>query len=91
MGSGPTKTGREESDRGTRQVRVFEDVGEMISWIIRIEGGTTASLLDPMIRAEITARYLKHEDAIDKIKAAENALKKIENDARDQAKKKPKK
>lgn len=71
---------RDEGDRGTRQIRVFEDLGEMISWIIRVEGGTTANLLDPMIRAQILARYTKHQDVIAKLKAAEEAVRRVEEE-----------
>jgi hypothetical protein len=83
---------RDESEKGTRQVRVFDDVGEMISWIIKIEGGTTAALLDPMIRDGVVARYRRHEEAIKKIRAAEEELEKALQEAKSQAgsrKKKP--
>lgn len=82
-----TKPVRDENEDATRQVRVFEDIGDMVSWIVRVEGCKTANLLDPMIRAEVTARYLKHKDVIDKIRAAEEALAKVESDAKQQAKK----
>ena len=77
----------DDGDAGTRQVRVFEDVGEMISWIIRVEGGKTANLLDPMIRAQVTARYQKHREVIDKIRAAEEALERVETEAKQAARK----
>ncbi len=77
------KTSDEE---GTRQVRVFEDVGEMISWIIRVEGGKTANLLDPMIRSQVTARYQKHKEVIDKIRAAEEELERVEAEAKQSVK-----
>jgi|GEM_PF-6363025 len=87
MAHSSTKPVRDENEEATRQVRVFEDIGDMVSWIVRVEGCKTANLLDPMIRAEVTARYLKHKDVIDKIRAAEEALAKVESDAKQQAKK----
>lgn len=73
---------KDEGEKGSRQVRVMDDVGEMISWIIRVEGGTTATLLDPMIRAQVTARYKKHEVVIQKIKEAQETLDKVEREAK---------
>lgn len=81
-GARMAKTGRPttgEGDRGTRQVRVMEDIAEMCGWIVRVEGGTTAQLLDPMVRAEIEARYERHRAAIEKIRAAEEELRKVED------------
>lgn len=73
---------RKVEERGTRQIRVNEDLGEMISWIIRIEGGSTATLLDPMIRAQIVARFTRYEGVVEKMRAAEAALQKAEEEAR---------
>jgi hypothetical protein len=73
---------RDATDETTKQVRVFEDVGEMISMIVRVEGGTTANLLDPLIRPQITARYNRHREAIEKIRAAEKELERAEQDAK---------
>jgi hypothetical protein len=82
-----SKAKQDDGEAGTRQVRVMEDLGEMISWIIRVEGGKTANLLDPMIRAQITARYQKHKEVIEKIRAAEDNLNRIEEEAKQAAKK----
>lgn len=93
LGTRMAKAGRpklDDSDRGTKQVRVFEDLAEMISWIVRIEGGTTANLLDPMIRAEVESRYERHRAAIEKIRAAEDELRKVETEAIRQSQKKRK-
>lgn len=88
----PKRTGRPKKgsgERGTKHVRVFEDAAEMIGWIVRIEGGSSATLLDPMIRAQLAARYLKHKDVIDKIRAAEEAAQKAVDEAINEAEKKP--
>ncbi len=69
-------------DKSSHQIRVNADLGEMIAWIVRVEDTTSAQLLDPMIRAQIRTRYEKHQAVIDRLKAAENALKKAEDEAR---------
>lgn len=79
------KSETEPMGEATRQVRVFEDMGEMISWIVRVEGGTTANLLDPMIRVQIEAKYAKHRAVIDKIKAADDELQRVEKEAKQRA------
>ena len=78
----PRMAKQDDGEAGTRQVRVFEDVGEMISWIVRVEGVKTSNLLDPMIRAQVTARYQKHKEVIEKIRAAEEALERVETEAK---------
>jgi hypothetical protein len=82
---------KKDDERGTRQVRVYEDIGDMISWIIRVEGGTTASLLDPLVRAEVTERFLRHKEKIERLKQAEDALRKVEEEVKRQASQTPKK
>lgn len=69
-------------DKASHQIRVKPDLGEMIAWIVRVEDTTTAQLLDPMLRAQIQTRYKKHEAAIEKIKVAEEALAKVEEEAK---------
>lgn len=78
----------EKAEKGTHQIRVNPDLGEMISWIIRIEGGTTAVLLDPMLRAQVTARYKKYEAEIKKLKDAEEKMRKVEAEVKEQLKQK---
>lgn len=79
---------KDEGDHGTRQVRVFEDIAEMVSWIVRVEGGTTAKVIDPLVRAQLTVRYLKHKDVIDKIKKAEDEARRVEEEAISEGEKK---
>jgi hypothetical protein len=69
-------------DKASHQIRVNADLGEMIAWIVRVEETTTAQLLDPMLRAQIVARYKKIEAAVEEIKAAEQALAKVEEEAK---------
>ena len=63
---------KSDGDQATRHVRLFEDIAEWVKWVVRVEGGSSAQLLDPLIRAPILARYKKHEKAIEAIKAAES-------------------
>lgn len=67
-----------EGPANTRLIRAFEDIADMIAWIVRVEGGTTANLIDPMLRPEVTARYQKHEETVNRIKKAEDELRKVE-------------
>ena len=61
-----------ENEQGTRQVRVNDDIGEMIGWIIKIEGGSTAKLLDPLIRDSVVARYEAIKGIAESIKKAKD-------------------
>lgn len=70
----------EEGPANTRLIRTFEDIADMIAWIVRIEGGTTANLIDPMLRPEITARYEKHKETIERIRKAEEEVQRIEQE-----------
>lgn len=60
-----------DGERPSRHVRVFEDMAEMVKWIGRVEGIGAAQLLDPLIRAPITARYKRIEKDVKKIIKAE--------------------
>ena len=72
------------TDDSTRLIRVYADIREMISMIVQVEGGTTADLLDPMIRYHITARYEKHRAKIERIRAAKQELERVKSEARRQ-------
>jgi hypothetical protein len=66
---------RAESEPGSKLVRVHADVAEMISWITRLEGMSATSLLDPLIRPQITARYEVLRKDIEAIKRLESKYK----------------
>ncbi len=61
-GSGDTKA---------KMVRLSNDLAGMISWIVKLEGGTASQLLDPLIRGPIQARYAKIKPQVEKIKRAQ--------------------
>src|SRR5687767_8270779 len=66
------KRGRPKLDDGeTRMVRAYADIADMIGWLVRLEGGTVAGLLDPLIRAPILARYARIQHLVKQIKDAE--------------------
>lgn len=66
---------KEEGERGTRQIRAFEDIADMLGWICHFEGGSVAQILDPMLRAQVAARYAPYAGAVEAIKAAENGAR----------------
>ncbi len=68
----------EEGSAETELVRLPGDLAEMIRWIIRVEGGSAAQLVGPMIRAQIVARHTKHLATIEKMKAARKINEKEE-------------
>jgi hypothetical protein len=61
-------------DASTRQVRVADDLAEMIGWIVRILGksnrdyANSAQLLDPMIRAQVESLYHPIAPRVEQIK-----------------------
>lgn len=56
--------------QGTRQVRVPEDLADMLTGIIEVEGGSVADILDPIARPAIVARFQQIEPALRTIRAA---------------------
>lgn len=67
MGKGGRPRGN--ADAETKQTRINDDLREMLAWIVRIEGGSSAQILDPLIRPEIEARYARVKPTVDRIKA----------------------
>ena len=51
-----TKPRKEEGPKSSRQIRVKEDLGLMIAWLVRIKGESSPELVDPYLRAAITTR-----------------------------------
>lgn len=43
----------------------------MVAWIVRVKGGTAASLIDPLLRPQIVARYAAIKPAVDAMLKAE--------------------
>lgn len=65
-----------DGERGTRQIRVFEDIADMLGWVyhFRDQAGdhtSIAQLADPLLRAQVVAMYEPYRPAVEAIKAAE--------------------
>lgn len=82
------KTGRppkSAGDAGTKQVRVFEDLAEMLSDLSLVHPKSTAQILDPLIRAEVEDLHEKYRPQIEKAKAAKKTadeqLQRIKDEA----------
>jgi hypothetical protein len=66
--------GRPKSPDGTRQVKLFSDLADMISWIVTLANDpkvTAASLVDPLLRPQIVARYERVRPQVERIKKAQ--------------------
>ncbi len=66
---------QDATDGGTRHLRVYGDLADMVGWIVRIEKTSSAKLVDPLIRPQITARYKQIEKLVEQIKKAEDAAR----------------
>jgi hypothetical protein len=64
---GPRK---DRDDAGTRLVRVNGDMAEMIGWIVELKGGSSAKLLDPLIRKGIKEEFATIAREVEVIKKA---------------------
>lgn len=73
---------KSEGDQGTRQVRLNEDLADMLAWIIRIKGGTTAKYLDPLTREHIEGDFDEIEPEVKAIQKAERLAKDAEEAAK---------
>jgi hypothetical protein len=62
---------KEEGERGTTHIRAFDDIAEWVRWIVRVEGGSSAQLIDPLVRAPLKARYDRIAHLVEGIKIAE--------------------
>lgn len=66
--SGGSRMARDEP--GTRLVRVNADIAEWIGWIVELKGGTSARLLDPLVRKPIKKSFEEIEADVTVIKKA---------------------
>lgn len=63
-------------DESVRAIKLHSDLVEMISWIVKLKGGSAATLVGPLIRAQIEARYEQVKPQVEKIKRAQAEVKK---------------
>lgn len=67
---------KKTQEKQTKQVRLYEDVAEMLSWLAKmVEADTgknwsTARFLDPHVRPIVEAAYEPYRSRVEKIKKA---------------------
>lgn len=71
-----------KGENGTRQIRVYDDLADMIGEILEVEGGTAAALIDPLLRPQISAKHAQLEPEIQKIRKAKENLERARASAR---------
>jgi hypothetical protein len=76
------KQREKKGENGTRQIRVYDDLADMIGEIIDVEGGTAAALIDPLLRPQISAKHRQLEPEIQKIRKAKENLERARAAAR---------
>lgn len=59
---------------GTNQVRVDDDLAQMIGWICEVKGVSTANLISPMLQEPIRAMYEELYPLIKKVKEVQDQL-----------------
>lgn len=62
---------------GTNQVRVDDDLAQMIGWICEAKGVSTSNLISPLLRDQIEAMYTDLFPMIKKIKEVQDELAKV--------------
>lgn len=79
-----------ETVEGTRQVRLFADLAEMVSDILKVRPElTSAQLLDPLVRPSVVAMHDHYAEAIEKVRAAEAVLRRAVEQARGEVQEQP--
>lgn len=64
---------KDDGEQGTRQVRVFDDIAEMLADLSLVHPKSTAQILDPLIRPEVEELHRKFKHLIDEARATEAA------------------
>lgn len=66
---------KDEGEKGTRHVRVFEDLADMIGWIYYFESKeektSVAQIIDPLLREKVQERYAPYAARVKKMEEAE--------------------
>lgn len=63
----------------TRSVRLPTDLAEMLGWINDIEGDTAATVVEPLIREHVQARFDRIRPRVEAIKAARSTRTELGN------------
>lgn len=77
---------KESGDQGTKQVRLFTDLGEKVADLADLFKISTAQICDPLLRADIEAQWDENRTQIERMKELKNEQEKIREKA--QSKKK---
>lgn len=65
---------RPSADSGaTKHVRVFQDLAEMIGWVVQIRGVSAANYLDPLLRSTVESDFRAIKHIVDSIKKQQKA------------------
>lgn len=78
----PQKRRERKGENGTRQIRVYDDLADMIGEILDVEGGTAAALIDPLVRPQVSAKHEQLRSEIEKIRKAKENLERARASAR---------
>ena len=81
----PTNEQRQAGSAKTTNVRVNDDLAEMLSDLVKVIDKTTALILDPLIRPEVERLHKLHQPQIQKVKAATAALEEAMKKAAEEA------
>jgi hypothetical protein len=60
----------------TRQVRIAQDLAEMLGGLTDVRGPSAAEFLDPLVRSEITRLYKEIEPVVKRIRRAKASVSK---------------
>ena len=60
----------------TRQARLPEDIAEMLGCIAMVKGTSSATILDPLVRSEVTRQYREIEPIVKRIRRAKASVSK---------------
>jgi len=68
-----TKPAKKSGGRKDKWVlKVNDDLGEMVSWVVKLKGGTVATYIDPLIRKQVEKDYADIQKDVEVIKRAQS-------------------
>ncbi len=82
------KTGRprkDEGDAGTTQIRVFDEMAEMVSDLLLVLPLSTAQIMQRVALTDLKELHETHKPRVEKVKAARRAAETVMMKAREEA------
>lgn len=64
---------KDDTEPGTRMVRLFEDLADLLSDLSLVLPKTIAQIVDPLLRPEIELLHERYKAQIETVKAAQKA------------------